>query len=206
MKKPQIDAEKKKKWDNFWYYYKYHVLAGAFILFCIIIFVKDMRGKVSYDYTVAFLGEYGIAQEDSTKLQKWFEEHAEDLNGDGEVHMQIADYSMPSDDSETVDPHMVMASQTKLTVDMQEGTSMIYFVSQGNYDKFKDMGVFPEDWETYKKAEDCSGYQEAGSPVSIKGTGITMRIVGEIEDQKTRESWEKYYDASEKLMNAFTGE
>ena len=95
MKKPQIDAEKKKKWDNFWYYYKYHVLAGAFILFCIIIFVKDMRGKVSYDYTVAFLGEYGIAQEDSTKLQKWFEEHAEDLNGDGEVHVQIADYSMP---------------------------------------------------------------------------------------------------------------
>ena len=81
MKKPQIDAEKKKKWDNFWYYYKYHVLAGAFILFCIIIFVKDMRGKVSYYYTVAFLGEYGIAQEDSTKLQKWFEEHAEVKQG-----------------------------------------------------------------------------------------------------------------------------
>ena len=120
--------------------------------------------------------------------------------------MHIADYSMPTDYSETVDPQMVMASHTKLTVDMQEGTSMIYFVSQGNYDKFKDMGVFPEDWETYKKAEDCSGYQEAGSPVSIKGTGITMRIVGEIEDQKTRESWKKYYDASEKLMNAFTGE
>ena len=38
MKKPQINDDKKKKWDNFWYYYKYHVLAGVFVLVCIIIF------------------------------------------------------------------------------------------------------------------------------------------------------------------------
>lgn len=206
MKKPQMDTEKKKKWDNFWYYYKYHVLAGVFILFCVIIFVKDMTGKVDYDYTVAFLGEYGVTQEDSANLQQWFEERAKDLNGDGEVHVDIADYSMPSDDSQGANPQMVMASQTKLTVDIQEGTSMIYFINEDNYEKFKDMEVFPEGWETYKKAEDCAGYQEAGSPASLKGMGITLRLVGEIEDQKKQESWETYYKASEELMQAFTGE
>ena len=49
MKKPQIDAEKKKKWDNFWYYYKYHVLAGVFILFCIIKLWSDMEDKNCYE-------------------------------------------------------------------------------------------------------------------------------------------------------------
>ena len=61
---------------------------------------------------------------------------------------------------------------------------MIYFVSEGNYGKFKEMGAFPEDWSTYKKAEECKGYEEAGSPVSIKGTGITMRSVGEVDDEE----------------------
>lgn len=206
MKKPKMKEETRKKWDNFWYYYKYHVLAGAFILFCISIFVKDMVGKVDYDYTIACVGDYGVAQEDNQKLQKWFEEHAEDLNGDGEVHVEIADYSMPSDDSSNPDPQLVMASQTKLMVDMQEGTSMIYFVSEGNYGKFKEMGAFPEDWSTYKKAEECKGYEEAGSPVSIKGTGITMRSVGEVDDEEKREAWDKYYKASEMLMKEFVGE
>ena len=31
MKKVQGNEEAKKKWENFWYYYKYHVLAGVFV-------------------------------------------------------------------------------------------------------------------------------------------------------------------------------
>ena len=58
MKKPQINDDKKKKWDNFWYYYKYHVLAGAFVLVCIIIFAKDMMSKIDYDYCVSVIGNY----------------------------------------------------------------------------------------------------------------------------------------------------
>ena len=79
MKKPQINDDKKKKWDNFWYYYKYHVLAGAFVLFCVIVFVKDMMAKVDYDYCISVIGNYPVQEEDTQVLQDWFEEHAEDL-------------------------------------------------------------------------------------------------------------------------------
>lgn len=40
MKKPQMKDETRKKVDNFWYYYKFHVLIGAFLLFMVIVFYQ----------------------------------------------------------------------------------------------------------------------------------------------------------------------
>ena len=100
MKKPQMKDETRKKVDNFWYYYKFHVLIGAFLLFMVVVFVKDMLSKVDYDYDIAFVTDYMIADEDSQALQSYFEANAEDLNGDGEVHVQIQNYVLPPDDAQ----------------------------------------------------------------------------------------------------------
>ena len=146
MKKVQGNEEAKKKWENFWYYYKYHVLAGVFVLVCIIIFAKDMMSKkIDYDYCVSIVGNHAVPEEDKAALQKWFEERAEDLNEDGEVHVQVADYFLPGEDAAGFDPQMYAASQTKLTVDLQEGTSMLYFLSEDNYRKFLEMDAFPKE-------------------------------------------------------------
>ena len=57
MKKPQMKEETRKKIDNFWYYYKIHVLVVVFILFVASVFIKDIVTKVDYDYSVAFVTE-----------------------------------------------------------------------------------------------------------------------------------------------------
>ena len=68
-KKELLSEEKKKKIENFFYYYKFHVLIGAFILFFVIIFIRDMVTKIDYDYSIAFLGDYSMTEEDSQALQ-----------------------------------------------------------------------------------------------------------------------------------------
>ena len=55
MKKPQMKEETRKKIDNFWYYYKIHVLVVVFILFVAGVFIKDIVTKVDYDDSVAFV-------------------------------------------------------------------------------------------------------------------------------------------------------
>lgn len=197
-----MDEEHKKKVDNFWYYYKYHVLAGIFILFCAVVFIKDMMAKVDYDYNIAFVGDYAIDAEDSANLQKWFEENGEDLNGDGEIHVQLNDYFL----SEDGDPQMFAASQTKFTVDVQEGTSMIFFFSQENYERFQEQGVFPEDSSELVDMKTCSGFEAAGAPASVQDMQGAMRLVP--EESKIAKSEEKlnYYDACEKLFEKFIGE
>lgn len=206
MKKLQVNEEKRKKLDNFWYYYKYHVLAGIFALFCIVIFVKDMLTKIDYDYSIGILGNYSLDEETKASLQKWFEERAEDLNGDGEVHVQISDYFLPDDSEGGYDPQMYAASQTKFTVDLQEGTSMLFFVSDENYEKFKDMEVFSTEETDLVNAEDCAGFQEIGSPVALKDLKMTLRLIDQDTKMAKDQEKQKYYASCEELMKEFAGQ
>lgn len=201
MKKPQMKEETRKKIDNFWYYYKIHVLVVVFILFVASVFIKDIVTKVDYDYSVAFVTEEMMTNEEISSIQSVFEGEAEDLNGDGEIHVEMQNYTIPQGDS--ADPQLVAAGQTKLTVDIQDGTSMIFFLSPGCYESYKDSGVLPADESEYIKFSDCTGYEEAGSP---KELGDLMGALRLVEDTKLKKDQNKmdYYEANKELFEKFT--
>lgn len=201
MKKPQMKEETRKKIDNFWYYYKIHVLVVVFILFVASVFIKDIVTKVDYDYSVAFVTEEMMTNEEISSIQSVFEGEAEDLNGDSEIHVEVQNYTIPQGDS--ADPQLVAAGQTKLTVDIQEGTSMIFFLSPGCYESYKDSGVLPADESEYIKFSDCTGYGEAGSP---KELGDLMGALRLVEDTKLKKDQNKmdYYEANKELFEKFT--
>ena len=201
MKKPQMKEETRKKIDNFWYYYKIHVLVVVFILFVAGVFIKDIVTKVDYDYSVAFVTEEMMTDKEISSIQSVFEREAEDLNGDGEIHVEVQNYTIPQGDS--ADPQLVAAGQTKLTVDIQDGTSMIFFLSPGCYESYKDSGVLPADESEYIKFSDCTGYEEAGSP---KELGDLMGALRLVEDTKLKKDQNKmdYYEANKELFEKFT--
>lgn len=196
-----MKEETRKKIDNFWYYYKIHVLVVVFILFVASAFIKDIVTKVDYDYSVAFVTEEMMTNEEISSIQSVFEREAEDLNGDGEIHVEVQNYTIPQGDS--ADPQLVAAGQTKLTVDIQEGTSMIFFLSPGCYESYKDSGVLPADESEYIKFSDCTGYEEAGSP---KELGDLMGALRLVEDTKLKKDQNKmdYYEANKELFEKFT--
>ena len=202
MKKPQMKEETRKKIDNFWYYYKINVLVVVFILFVAGVFIKDIVTKVDYDYSVAFVTEEMMTDEEISSIQSVLEKEAEDLNGDGEIHVEVQNYTIPQGDS--ADPQLVAAGQTKLTVDIQDGTSMIFFLSPGCYESYKDSGVLPADESEYIKFSDCTGYEEAGSP---KELGDLMGALRLVEDTKLEKDQSKmdYYEANKELFEKFTG-
>ncbi|MCQ4871914.1 hypothetical protein NE639_26975, partial [Blautia producta] len=91
------------------------------------------------------------------------------------------------DDAQGYDPQMLAAGQTKMTVDMQEGTSMIFFISQQNFEKYKDAGVFPEKLEDFAKVEDCAAYEEIGRSASVKDLYVAMRSLEGTKMEKDEE-------------------
>ena len=184
MKKPQMKEETRKKIDNFWYYYKIHVLVVVFILFVASVFIKDIVTKVDYDYSVAFVTEEMMTNEEISSIQS-----------------VLQNYTIPQGDS--ADPQLVAAGQTKLTVDIQDGTSMIFFLSPGCYESYKDSGVLPADESEYIKFSDCTGYEEAGSP---KELGDLMGALRLVEDTKLKKDQNKmdYYEANKELFEKFT--
>lgn len=201
MKKPQMKEETRKKIDNFWYYYKIHVLVVVFILFVASVFIKDIVTKVDYDYSVAFVTEEMMTNEEISSIQSVFEGEAEDLNGDGEIHVEVQNYTIPQGDS--ADPQLVAAGQTKLTVDIQDGTSMIFFLSPGCYESYKDSGVLPADESEYIKFSDCTGYEEAGSPKELGDLMGALRLVEDTKQKKDQNKMD-YYEANKELFEKFT--
>lgn len=206
MKNLGMSEEKKKKIDNFWYYYKYHVLAGAFAIFLVIIFIRDIVNRIDYDYCVAMVGNYPVEDDDRTSLQEWFEEHGKDLNGDGEIHVQIGEYYIPQEGDPGYDPQVLAANQTKFTVDMQEGTSMLFFLSEENYETFRNMGVLPKERENYVEVSTCKGFEEAGEPESVRGMIAAMRLIDEDTKMAKKEETKVYKEESERIFKEFIGE
>ena len=120
--------------------------------------------------------------------------------------MQISDYSCPGEGESGYDPQVFAAMQTRFIVDIQEGTSMIYFINQEKYETYKDQGVFPAEEEDYVKIEDCKGYEEAGSPQSAADYMVALRVLDEESGLSKKEEIQSYYAANEKLLKAFIGE
>ena len=95
MKKPQMKEETRKKIDNFWYYYKIHVLVVVFILFVASVFIKDIVTKVDYDYSVAFVTEEMMTNDEISSIQSVFVRESEYLYGDGEIHVEVQNNTIP---------------------------------------------------------------------------------------------------------------
>ena len=172
------------------------------MLCMLIVFVKDMLEKVDYDYEIGFVTDYIMTEEEISALQQVFEQDAEDLNGDGEIHVAVYNYTLPDENQEGYDMQLFMAGQTRFTADMQEGTSMIFFISPVNYEKYKDMEVLPMEEDDYVKLSDCAGYKEAGSPETLKNLMGAMRRLDGTKMESDPEII-AYYEASEKLFDAF---
>ena len=154
-----------------------------------------------HDGARPFVTEEMMTDEEISSIQSVLEKEAEDLNGDGEIHVEMQNYTIPQGDS--ADPQLVAAGQTKLTVDIQDGTSMIFFLSPGCYESYKDSGVLPADESEYIKFSDCTGYEEAGSP---KELGDLMGALRLVEDTKLKKDQNKmdYYEANKELFEKFT--
>lgn len=81
----------KSKWDNYWYYYKYHTMLGAFVIAVIIILVfacqkRDVPVTVTVVDTTAMLGR--------KESQEMLEEFADsvDIDEDSVLYRNSSEY------------------------------------------------------------------------------------------------------------------
>lgn len=123
----------KKKWNNWWYYHKWYVIAGAVAIVLLIDLGHSIwvNRRNEPDFQIAYIG--CMLPEDTVEhLEQAFTEIAPDANGDGQVIVRFNQYSLyGSTDIENpvpVDPAINMASQARLSVDLQSGDSFLFLM------------------------------------------------------------------------------
>lgn len=119
----------KAKIANWWYYYKWWVIVGTIVFISLIPVFKNLLriGIVEPDYCIAVVTAAGISEGTAEELSAALEQLGTDLNGDGEVVVEVKQYSTGAGDQETV-MYYGYASTITIQADIAENDSHFFLV------------------------------------------------------------------------------
>lgn len=209
----------KGKWDNFWYYHKWHVVIIIAAVLLIAFFVHDLLSAVHPDYEIGLITQKGYTDQATEALAKEFEKVGEDLNHDGKVVVQVDSYTIAAD-ADKADPNVQMASVTKFMGDVSDGTSMIFLTDDESFRNEQNTqkmfayvdGTTPasgaSDYDRMRVAlKDCKGMQGLGTDLTtgegkdmLDRLSISMRVLkgSALEGKADKEA---YFAASKKMFD-----
>ncbi len=214
----------KQKRQNWWYYNRFRLLAVVVAVGLIVSFVYSIVSKVEPDYTVALVTSYTMPESGREELERCIAAYADDRNGDGQIKVTVANYTM-SDDPQ--DPQAAEAEFVKLTADFTTNESMIFLHDESafhsmtvrvgavfNYNDGTSMKDTDEDYENamypWSEVKAFADFVPEGDPDS----GFTSEVLSKLysglrisfrsKEGSSIEKKEKdlaYYDASLELYH-----
>ncbi len=83
--------EKVRKWlENYWYYYKWHTVIGAFLIVFFAICIGQIVQREKIDAFLLYAGPVSLGENETTRMRAAFEQvMEEDFNRDGKKTAQI---------------------------------------------------------------------------------------------------------------------
>ena len=74
---------------HFWDYHKWHVFAAVIALVFIVTTMVQVMNRVEYDIEIAYYGGMYFTEEQSQKLKEYLSQYIEDVDGNGEINVNI---------------------------------------------------------------------------------------------------------------------
>jgi len=162
----------RKKLENFWFYYKKHLLVALAVLACLAWFSFQNVGKKAPDYHVGLVQPEPCREETLQKLEARLTAQGADCNGDGTVVVQIHTYFVDlADDSPNAG---VQNAQTAaaLDADLVGGVSGIFLVEDLSTfrsltnDLLADSSLSFGDWQLVLRKDAGERYQTLADNLS----------------------------------------
>lgn len=126
---PQAPMTKQQKWENFWFYHKWHVIIALAAVVMVAMFVNDFVNRERPDYQIGVITHGALPTGTLDTLEQQLAQFADDRNGDGKVQVTLMQYDFPEDG----DPNTIMASTTRLSGDLEVGDCVFYLVDDVEY-------------------------------------------------------------------------
>ena len=96
----------KEKWKNFWYYYKFHIIAIIFAVLLVSYSLAECIGKVKLDLSVSCYTATLIDDSKVNVLCDEFKKNIDDITGNDQIDVDIVvnmtDISTPSEQTQAV--------------------------------------------------------------------------------------------------------
>ena len=112
-------------WKYFWYYYKWHTIATAFVLFMIGSTIHSCVTAEKFDLNILHMGNISFGDDNSAAVELALEEFIEDIDQNEEKNISLVSMAYSG---EQQNAEYDMAIQTKFYLSFQDDNSYVYLL------------------------------------------------------------------------------
>jgi len=128
----------KKKLENFWFYYKWWVLAGVLVAVLLGLLVNDLVSKQKYDSSVVIVAHGSITDEQEDAIDTLLDGFATDRDGNGRANVSLLSIQGFMQETSTYS----YASDVQFTVYLQSDENNVWIIDDYTKKYLEDSGVY----------------------------------------------------------------
>lgn len=166
---------------NYFYYYKYWVIAGIFVVITAGFLIWSLSGRESYDYNVCLCLNDNAPLSLTDAVGKAIAENGEDVNGDGKVSVNVIDLSHKLSAARDGD---ALSKETRLANEIAEKSNYIFIYDDDYYKNYSFDKVFEQNPLLGEKGGTAAVLSELPAGKSIisaaKSAGIREELIPEM--------------------------
>ena len=130
----------KEWWNNYWFYYKWHTIAGVVALALIIGTIVEVVNRVNPDIDIMIASQYMFSDEQLEAIKAGVSDVISDINNDDLKTVQIMSLNTSLEPKD----EMQAAAREKLYLEFAAGDSFIFFMDKGLFDIYNKEDLFIE--------------------------------------------------------------
>lgn len=154
----------KEKWDNFWFQYKWYVVAITAVTVVLAVLITQCATRTKYDMEVVYFTYTAALDEQTNAVAKYIAGYAEDVNGDGEINIQVVNCSFNGKSGDTQYRYTMMTKLQAMIAGDQN--AMLFITDEDSYKYLADLsngdGLFDGEpfmlGEEFYKATETDSY------------------------------------------------
>ncbi len=188
-----------EKINNFWYHYKIHTLLALFTTVVIAVSVTQCVNRPKYDLEIMYFAYKTAVDAQTDMIADYFEKYTEDINGDGEVTVNVKNCSVTDSNKDATRFNMltkvqaVLSSEEKIAVFVVDDKAIEYFENAFEFDLFADKPIKLGD--DFYSATELSDYDYS----LPDGLSVGLRVIKGTKFEKNKNAIEAY-KAGEKFI------
>lgn len=190
----------KEKWDNFWFQYKWYVVAITAVTVVLAVLITQCATRTKYDMEVVYFTYTAALDEQTNAVAKYIAEYAEDVNGDGEINIQVVNCSFNGKSGDTQYRYTMMTKLQAMIAGDQN--AMLFITDEDSYKYLADLsngdGLF--DGEPFMLGEEFYKATETESYGKLpEGLRIACRRVSDTVLESKKGSSDAHTNAEKTL-------
>lgn len=193
----------KKKYENFWYYYKPFVIIGVAFALILALLLSQCAKRINYDMEIVYFTYTPVLSAQLEEATDYFKQYATDINGNGKVDVLLINCSIDPNGSDEQYRNNIL---TKLQALIVGNPKAMLFITDSESIKYfdnisSDVSLF--DSEPYvlsdKFYEKTKSEQYGELP---RGLQISCRHLADTALENNKES-KTYYKPSLEYLKKF---